>query len=214
MASSLKPISRRFFLKSGGIAMVGVGVYFASRNKNTDDYFRGGQNIPWWAAACSIYATMLSSLTYVALPALVFATDWLLYPGMFMILAAAPVAVGIAMPFFRRIDATSAYEYFGRRFGLPVRLISSGLFTLFHISRMGIVMALTALALAAVTGLAPSTCVLIMGGLCLGQYAHPTVTDLSVLCGLREPLQHRTHVWHFVLRQVFEILKGRCSGGE
>ena len=27
----------------------------------------------WWAAACSIYATMLSSLTYVALPALVFA---------------------------------------------------------------------------------------------------------------------------------------------
>lgn len=149
------------------LGMVGVGFWFARRNKDTDAYFRGGQHVPWWAAACSIYATMLSSLTYVALPALVFATDWLLFPGMFMILAAAPIAVWMAMPFFRRIDATSAYEYFGARFGFPVRLISSGLFTLFHVSRMGIVMALTALALAAVTGLSPATCVLVMGALCL-----------------------------------------------
>ncbi|TWT64555.1 N-acetylneuraminate epimerase precursor [Rubinisphaera italica] len=42
------------------LAMVGVGVYFARRNKNTDDYFRGGGHIPWWAAGCSIFATMLS----------------------------------------------------------------------------------------------------------------------------------------------------------
>lgn len=149
------------------LAMVGVGVYFVFKNKNTNDYFRGGQNIPWWAAACSIYATMLSSLTYVALPALVFATDWVLYPGMFMILATAPIAIYVAMPFFRRIDATSAYEYLGKRFNLPVRLFGSGLFTLFHIGRMGIVMALTALALAAVTPLSPLAAVLLMGVLCL-----------------------------------------------
>ena len=68
-----------------------------------------------------------------------------------MIPAVAPLAIYGAMPFFRRIDATSAYEYLGKRFNRPVRLIGSGLFTLFHISRMGIVMALTALALSAVT---------------------------------------------------------------
>jgi len=149
------------------LAMVGVGVWFMRKNKSTDDYFRGGQNIPWWAAACSIYATMLSSLTYVALPALVYATDWLLYIGMLMIPAVAPLAIYGAMPFFRRIDATSAYEYLGKRFNRPVRLFGSGLFTLFHISRMGIVMALTALALSAVTPLAPWQSVLIMGVLCL-----------------------------------------------
>lgn len=149
------------------LAMVGVGVFFVFKNKSTDDYFRGGQNIPWWAAACSIYATMLSSLTYVALPALVFATDWVLYPGMFLILATALIAIYIAMPFFRKIDATSAYEYLGKRFNLPTRLFASGLFTLFHIGRMGIVMALTALALAAVTPLSPATAVLLMGVLCL-----------------------------------------------
>ena len=149
------------------LAMVGVGVWFMRKNKSTDDYFRGGQNIPWWAAACSIYATMLSSLTYVALPALVYATDWLLYIGMLMIPAVAPLAIYGAMPFFRRIDATSAYEYLGKRFNRPVRLFGSGLFTLFHISRRGIVMALTALALSAVTPLTPWQSVLIMGVLCL-----------------------------------------------
>ena len=149
------------------LAMVAVGVWFMRKNKTTDDYFRGGQNIPWWAAACSIYATMLSSLTYISLPAKIYATDWLLYVSILMIPAVAPLAIYGAMPFFRRIDATSAYEYLGKRFNRPIRLFGSGLFTLFHISRMGIVMALTALALSSITPLTEWQSVLIMGVLCL-----------------------------------------------
>ena len=149
------------------LSMVMVGVYFIFKNTDTNDYFRGGQSIPWWAAACSIYATMLSSLTYVALPALVYRTDWLIYIGTCMILVVAPIAIYVAMPFFRQIDATSAYEYLSRRFNMPVRLFASGLFTLFHIGRMGIVLALTALALAAVTPLDPWQSVLVMGVLSL-----------------------------------------------
>lgn len=149
------------------LCVVLVGLFFVFKNKNTDDYFRGGQSIPWWAAACSIYATMLSSLTYVALPAIVYQTNWLLLIGIWMIVAVAPVAIYVAMPFFRQIDATSAYEYLSKRFNMGVRLFASGLFTLFHIGRMGIVMALTALALSAVTPLSASDSVLIMGVLCL-----------------------------------------------
>ena len=147
--------------------MVAVGLYFVFKNKTTDDYFRGGQSIPWWAAACSIYATMLSSLTYVALPAIIYQTNWVLLIGIWMIILVAPIAIYIAMPFFRQIDATSAYEYLSKRFNLSVRLFASGLFTLFHIGRMGIVMALTALALSAVTPLTATESVLIMGVLCL-----------------------------------------------
>ncbi|WP_286263166.1 sodium:solute symporter [Thalassotalea atypica] len=149
------------------LSMVLVGLFFVFKNKNTDDYFRGGQTIPWWAAACSIYATMLSSLTYVALPAVVYQTNWLLLIGIWMIIAVAPIAIYVVMPFFRQIDATSAYEYLSKRFNMGVRLFASGLFTLFHISRMGIVMAVTALALSAVTPLSASESVLIMGVLCL-----------------------------------------------
>ncbi|MBW8185362.1 sodium:solute symporter [Shewanella sp. NR704-98] len=147
--------------------VVMVGLFFALRNHNTNDYFRGGQSIPWWAAACSIYATMLSSLTYVALPAIVYQTNWILLVGIWMIIVVAPVGIYIAIPFFRQIDATSAYEYLSKRFNMGVRLFASALFTLFHIGRMGIVMALTALALSAVTPLTAAESVMIMGVLCL-----------------------------------------------
>ncbi|MCB9883193.1 MAG: sodium/solute symporter [Planctomycetes bacterium] len=172
-AVTLEPRQRSFGILNLSVlivyllAMVGVGAWFAKRNRDTNDYFRGGQHVPWWAAACSIYATMLSSLTYVALPALVFATDWVLYPGLFLILGVAPIAIYVAMPFYRRMDVTSAYEFFGQRFGNGVRLLASGSFTLFHIARMGIVMAVTALSLAAVTQLDAFVCVLLMGVLCL-----------------------------------------------
>jgi solute:Na+ symporter, SSS family len=145
------------------MAMVGVGVYFANKNKDTNDYFRGGQKVAWWAAGCSIFATMLSSITYMAVPAKAYAQDVVYLIGNFMIPIVAPFAIYLALPFFRQIDATSAYEYLEKRFNMPVRLFASASFTLFHIFRMGIVMSLAALALATVTSISPLNCVLIMG---------------------------------------------------
>ena len=149
------------------VGVVLLGLYFMNKNKNTNDFFRGGQSIPWWGAACSIYATMLSSLTYMALPAIVYQTDWVLLIGILTIVAVAPIAVYVAVPFFRQIDATSAYEYLSKRFNMGVRLFASALFTLFHLSRMGVVMALTALAIAAITPFSATESVLLMGVLCL-----------------------------------------------
>ena len=146
-------------------AMVGVGIYFTLRNRTTDDYFRGGKNIPWWAAGCSIFATMLSSITYMAVPAKAFAQNWVYSIGNGLILFVAPIAIYVALPFFRRIDATSAYEYLEKRFNRTARLIGSGSFSIFHVFRMGVVLALAAMALASVTPMSPSECVLVMGAL-------------------------------------------------
>jgi len=145
------------------LAMVGVGVYFTQKNKDTDDYFRGGKQIPWWAAGCSIFATMLSSLTFTGLPSKAFAQDWVYAVGNFTIPLVAILAVYVALPFYRRIDATSAYEYLERRFGSVTRRFASTSFVLFHLFRMAIVMSLTALALAVATPLTPVQSVLLMG---------------------------------------------------
>ena len=144
-------------------SMVGVGVWFARKNKNTDDFFRGGQHIPWWAAGCSIFATMLSSLTFTGIPSKSFAQDWVYAIGNFMIPVVAFVAVYVALPFFRRINATSAYEYLEKRFSRPVRLFGSASFTLFHVFRMAVVMSLTGLALSVATPLTAAQSVLLMG---------------------------------------------------
>ncbi len=149
------------------LAIVGIGLYFTRRNKNTDDYFRGGKKIPWWAAGCSIFATMLSSVTFTGIPSKAFAQDWVYALGNLMIPLVAVVAVFFALPFYRRLDVTSAYEYLERRFSRGVRRFGSSSFTLFHIFRMAVVMSLTALALAVATPLSPTQSVLLMGVLCI-----------------------------------------------
>lgn len=161
------------------LSMVGIGVFFASRNKNTNDFFRGGQRIPWWVAGCSIFATMLSSITFMAIPAKAFAQDWVYLLGNLMIFTVAPVAVYLAMPFFRQIDATSAYEYLQKRFNMPVRLFGSASFTLFHVFRMGIVMSLAALALSVVADFS-----FMLGWIGLGDIANANAIACVLIMGI------------------------------
>ena len=149
------------------LVLIAIGLYFSSRNKNTDDFFRGGQRIPWWAAGCSIFATMLSSLTFMSVPAKTYATDWLYFLINMCIVAVAPFIIHFVLPYFRKIDATSAYEYLEQRFNLATRLFASASYILFQLGRMAIVMYLPALALAAVTPLSIETSILIMGGLAI-----------------------------------------------
>ena len=147
------------------LILIWIGIYFSKRNKSTEDYFRGGQRIPWWAAGCSIFATMLSSLTFMSVPSKTFATDWVYFFINMTIVLLAPFIIYFILPFFRKIDATSAYEYLEKRFNLPARLFASASFILFQIGRMAIVMFLPSLALATITPLSVETCILIMGGM-------------------------------------------------
>ncbi|RMF40851.1 MAG: sodium:solute symporter [Planctomycetota bacterium] len=144
-------------------SLIVIGIYFARRTSTTEDYFRAAGGIPWWAAGCSIFATMLSSLTFTGIPSKAFAQDWVYAVGNLLIPVVAVVAVYVALPFYRGIDATSAYEYFEKRFSRGIRLSCSALFSMFHVFRMAIVMSLTALALAVATPLTPSQSVCLMG---------------------------------------------------
>ncbi len=145
------------------LAMVAVGLYFAAKNKNTNDYFRGGQKIPSVVAGLSIFATCLSSITFVAMPAKVYMTDWTFLPINLAIVAVTPLVIFYIMPKFKNIDITSAYEYLEIRFNLFIRLFAAFSFVIFQIGRMAIVMFLPALALSVITSLSVVECILIMG---------------------------------------------------
>lgn len=147
--------------------MVVVGWWCSRRNHNTDDYFKGGGNIPWWAAGLSIFATMLSSLTFMSVPAKAYATDWTFVWANLPILFLAPFIIGVYLPFFRRLQITSAYEYLEKRFNLAARLYGSAAFVLFQLGRQAIVLLLPALALSTVSDLDVSVCILLMGALCV-----------------------------------------------
>ncbi len=143
--------------------LVAIGIYFSRRENATDDYFLAGRRIPWWAAGLSIYVTQLSALTYLSLPALAYGENWLTFPGQWSILLVAPLVIACYLPFFRRLNVTTAYEYLERRFNLPVRLYGSLSFIIYQLGRMSIVVFLPALALSAVTGMNVYVAIVIMG---------------------------------------------------
>ena len=133
--------------------MTGTGFYFMRRNKDADAYFKAGGRLPWWVVSLSIYATMFSSITFISVPAMSFSGDMTYYVISFGILLMAPIVVRWYLPFFRKLNLTSAYEYLEVRFNLPCRLFASAAFVLFMIARTGIVAYLPALAISAGTGI-------------------------------------------------------------
>ncbi|MBK8506018.1 MAG: sodium/solute symporter [Saprospiraceae bacterium] len=140
-----------------------MGFYLAGREKTTDDFFLGGKRIPWWAAGLSIFGTQLSALTFMALPAKVYSTDWTYYVGAVGIVLITPLVISYFLPFFRRLNITTAYEYLELRFNLLIRLVGSFNFILLQIGRMAIVLYLPAMALSLVTGINMYVSILAMG---------------------------------------------------
>ena len=144
-------------------ALVIMGFYFARREKTTNDFFLAGHRVPWWAAGISIFGTQLSAITFMATPALVYHTNWVYIVGNVMVVAMIPVFVFFYIPFFKRLNVTTAYEYLEKRFNVTARLLGSLTFLLYQVGRMGVVLFLPALALAIVTGINVYVCIALMG---------------------------------------------------
>ncbi len=144
--------------------LLAIGAFYARRERSTKDYFLGGRRVPWWAAGLSIYATGISAISFMAIPAKTYATNWLyISQGIFPVVSTVIVAYAF-LPLLRRLDITTIMEYQEMRFGKSVRLLSSALTVLGQIAgRMAVVMLLPAIALAAVTGLDTVWAILIMG---------------------------------------------------
>ncbi|HYH56193.1 MAG TPA: hypothetical protein VD772_06240, partial [Anseongella sp.] len=147
------------------IILIGIGIYYASRERSTNDYFLGGNRIPWWAAGLSIFGTQLSAITFLSIPAKTYESNWVFFLVNMTIVAVAPIIIYRYLPFFHRLKITSAYEYLERRFNLPVRLIGGLSFLLFQFGRMGIVIFLPSLALNAVLDINIFFCIVLIGGL-------------------------------------------------
>jgi SSS family transporter len=109
---------------------------------------------------------MLSSITFMAIPATGYTDGWNFFLANSYILI-TPVVIFVFLPFYRQLNVTSAYEYLERRFNLATRLVGSTLFMLYQCGRISVVLYLPALALATVSDFNIHTCILVMGVLCI-----------------------------------------------
>src|SRR5881275_2345781 len=120
-------------------AMLLVGLRFARRQTTTESYFVAKRSIPHWAMGISIYATLITSITFIAYPGSAYAGNWSeLVPG-FMVVGVLILVGTVIIPFFLHAIGMSVYEYFEKRFGYGARAYSACAFAMGHFSKMGFV---------------------------------------------------------------------------
>ncbi len=148
--------------------MLGIGLYFYTKHAqgSKSDFFLGGRSIPFWAAGISLYASNASSISYIAVPAKAFATNWnYLVSNLIVVLGLVFVAIWI-VPLLRRLNLMSIFQYLETRFHPSIRVLSSALFIVFQLGgRMTIILFLPSMAIATVTGFDVTLSILIMGGI-------------------------------------------------
>lgn len=146
--------------------MLGIGFYFWTRSRmgSTNEFFLGSRSIPFWAAGISMFATNTSSISYLAVPAKAFDTDWQYLMSKIVTVFALMAVAFWVIPLFRRLNLVSVFGYLETRFHPAIRMLSSGLAIMMHVGgRMGIVLLLPALAIGTITGTNVVLCILVIG---------------------------------------------------
>ncbi|REJ78219.1 MAG: sodium:solute symporter [Acidobacteria bacterium] len=133
-------------------AITAFGVWFARRQKTTEDYFVGGRNVPWWAVSASIVATETSTITFISVPGIVFAKNgnFEFLQVVFGYLLGRLVISLIFIPLYFKGELQTVYQLLGHRFGNKVKMLASSLFVVMRNLADGIRLLLTAIVLAAV----------------------------------------------------------------
>src|SRR5690606_16980177 len=155
------------------VYMFGIVVFGASfyrKNRTAAAFVSGGGNLPSWAIGMSIFATFVSSISFLALPGNAYLSNWNGYVFSFSIPLAAIVAVKFFVPLYRKIQSPSAYYYLEMRFGSWARIYASICYLLTQLARMGAIMYLLALPMNALCGWSIPT-VLILTGISVTIYA-------------------------------------------
>lgn len=142
-----------------------LGERLSGKQSTIKDFFLGGKSLPWWAVTGSMIATEISALTFIAVPAGVYALqgDWTyLQWGLGSIIARFAVGYWLVPLYFEK-EIYSPYDFIGNRLGEGVRRLVTLLFSLGAILGASVRVVVTAVILRAVTGMDPFLCITVIG---------------------------------------------------
>lgn len=123
-----------------GALMVGIGVYYQRKNQSAEEFLLGGRNMSPIMLGLSLFATLVSTLSYLGTPGEMIAhgpmllTQNLAHPLIFVI-----VGYGL-IPLLMKQPVTSAYELLETRLGTPIRVAGAGYFLLLRLGWMATIL--------------------------------------------------------------------------
>ena len=132
-----------FLLFTGGV--VAFGCSFFKKKGTSEEFTSAGRSLPGWVVGMSIFATYVSSISYLGYPGQAFSGDWNAFVFSLSIPIASYFAARYFVPFYRSQDSISAYSFLENRFGPWARIYASSCYLLTQIARTGSILYLLAL---------------------------------------------------------------------
>ncbi len=130
------------------LSTIALGVYFSRRQRSTEEYFIGSGNMNPLLIGVSLFATLLSTISYLSMPGEAAGKGPVHLLGLIsMPLVFLVVAVWL-IPVYMKNRANSAYELLEARLGLSVRLLGATMFLMLRLVWMTLLVYLAGKALA------------------------------------------------------------------
>lgn len=150
-----------FIVLTFGNVIFGASFFF--KNKTSDQFTSGGGKLPAWVVGMSIFATFVSSISFLALPGKAYMSNWNAFVFSLSIPIASILAVKFFVPLYRGLGSISAYNYLEIRFGVWARIYASTCYMLTQLMRTGAILLLLALPLNALFGWNVKTVIIVTG---------------------------------------------------
>lgn len=135
------------------LVTLGIVIWASRKQKDTDDFFLGGRQLPWFAVGLSIMATLFSSISYLGNTGEIIKHGLVMFYKYLAYIPSIIVIVWLFIPFFMRLRLTSGYEYLERRFNRKVQLLGGLMFIWMRVGWISTVMYAGSLAMSRMMGL-------------------------------------------------------------
>lgn len=121
------------------VGMLAVGWYYGRRTATRRDYLLGGGNMRPWAVGLSLFATLISTISYLAWPGEVILHGPMMLASVLAYPFVAVVVGWFLIPHFMGLSITSAYELLETRLGPSIRYTGSGIFLTLRLLWMAVI---------------------------------------------------------------------------
>lgn len=134
------------------VGTIALGWYYGRKQETTQEYFVGTGHMNALLIGVSLFATLLSTISYLSMPGESLGKG----PGYLASYAAIPfvflTVAYVLLPVYMRQRVTSAYELLEENLGLGIRLLGAILFVVLRLIWMSLLIYLTAKALQQMLG--------------------------------------------------------------
>ena len=151
-----------FFIFVGGVALFGCSFYFKSKT-SASAFTKAEGDLPTWVVGMSIFATFVSSISFLGLPGGAYAGNWTQLVFSLSIPIATWLAAKIFIPLYRSMNSVSAYHYLETKFGYWARAYVGICYLLTQLARVGSILLLLAIPINTMFGWDIGTIIIVTG---------------------------------------------------